>query len=255
MTTSGNIIDMHNKLVVDKVSFGYEDKPVIKDINLSLGTGEIISILGPSGVGKSTLFNIIAGFLTPDSGKVWLDGMDITSKPGNVSYSFQKDMLFPYMTIEDNVSLPLRIRGISKIQARESVAGMFDTFGLLGTEKMYPSQLSGGMRQRAALFRTYMFSNDVCLLDEPFSALDTFTKADMHHWYLSTMEKIKLSTIIITHDIDEAILLSDRIYIISGEPGTIVGVIEIKDKDQSKGKFPLSTEFLSYKKEILSHMV
>ena len=133
----------------------------------------------------------------------------------------QKDLLLPYQTIIDNVSRPLVIRGEKKAKAREYASKYFDEFGLMGTENKYPHQLSGGMRQRAALLRTYLFSDQVALLDEPFSALDSITKSSMHRWFLKVMEQIKLSSFLITHDIDEAILLSDRIYIMSGKPGRI----------------------------------
>ena len=162
-------------------------------------------------------------------------------------------MLLPYKTIEDNISLPLILKGISKKEAREAVGKYFLEFGLSDTQKKYPHQLSGGMRQRAALLRTYMFSREVALLDEPFSALDALTKREMHKWYLGVMEKIKLSTLFITHDIDEAILLSDRIYILTGTPGKITHVIDIKKKRPRDG-FELTEEFLEYKKEILARL-
>ena len=129
---------------------------------------------------------------------------------------------------------------------------MFAQFGLDGTQKKYPAQLSGGMRQRAALLRTYMFSQNVALLDEPFSALDTLTKSAIHKWYLAMMEKIQLSTLFITHDIDEAILLSDRIYLLSGSPGEIVEEIIIKEPKPRREDFNLTPEFLAYKRQILS---
>ena len=141
-------------------------------------------ILGVSGVGKTTLFNVIAGLIKPDSGKVFLDGRDITNTTGNTSYMLQKDLLLPYKTIIDNVSLPLVIRGEKKSKAREYASKYFEEFGLKGTENKYPHQLSGGMRQRAALLRTYLFSDQVALLDEPFSALDSITKTSMHQWFL-----------------------------------------------------------------------
>jgi ABC-type nitrate/sulfonate/bicarbonate transport system ATPase subunit len=129
---------------------------------------------------------------------------------------------------------------------------MFEAFGLEGTQKKYPAQLSGGMRQRAALLRTYLFSQDVALLDEPFSALDTLTKSAIHKWYLDVMEKIKLSTLFITHDIDEAILLSDRIYLLSGQPGRITAEIVIREPKTRDPEFNLTPEFLEYKRKILS---
>lgn len=241
-------------LNVNSVSKSFEDGQVIENINLELHEGELVSLLGVSGGGKTTLFNIIAGLSLPDTGNVMLDNEDVTGKPGNVSYMLQKDLLLPYRTILDNVALPLIIRGISKKEARKRASSYFEEFGLAGTEKKYPAQLSGGMKQRAALLRTYLFSEKVALLDEPFSALDMLTKGTVHEWYLDVMEKIKLSTLFITHDIDEAILLSDRIYLLTGKPGTITKEIVIQEPKPRKKEFNLTEEFLSYKREIISHL-
>ena len=167
---------------------------------------------------------------------------------------FQKDLLLPYRTIVDNVALPLIIRGMKKQEARAKASAYFPEFGLEGTQKKYPAQLSGGMKQRAALLRTYLFSEKVALLDEPFSALDMLTKGAVHEWYLDVMQKIKLSTLFITHDIDEAILLSDRIYLLTGKPGTITKEIKIKEQKPRSKDFNLTEEFLAYKREILSHL-
>ena len=198
----------HLKAVHLSKKFG--EHQVLKDISLEVGEHELVSLLGVSGSGKTTLFNLISGLLPPDEGRIFLDGEEITGTPGKISYMLQKDLLLPYRTIEDNVALPLILKGEKKKAAREKVRPYFAPFGLAGTEKKYPRQLSGGMRQRAALLRTYLFSQGLALLDEPFSALDTITKSSMHRWYLKVMEEIRLSTIFITHDIDEAILRSDR---------------------------------------------
>lgn len=241
-------------LKVNEVSKAFENEKIIENISLELHEGEIVSLLGVSGGGKTTLFNIIAGLSVPDKGEVYLDGEKITGKPGFISYMLQKDLLLPYRTILDNVALPLIIRGMKKKEAREKATVYFEEFGLEGTQKKYPSQLSGGMKQRAALLRTYMFSEKVALLDEPFSALDMLTKGTVHEWYLDVMEKIKLSTLFVTHDIDEAILLSDRIYLLTGKPGTITKEIVIKESKPRSKDFNLTEEFLAYKKEIISHL-
>jgi ABC-type nitrate/sulfonate/bicarbonate transport system ATPase subunit len=241
-------------LEVKGVSKSFDGEEIIRDITLKLNEGEIVSLLGVSGGGKTTLFNLIAGLTTPDEGNIYLQGEEVTGKPGNVSYMLQKDLLLPYRTILDNVALPLMIRGMKKSEAREKAAGYFEEFGLLGAEKKYPSEVSGGMKQRAALLRTYLFSEKVALLDEPFSALDMLTKASVHEWYLDVMEKIRLSTLFITHDIDEAILLSDRIYLLTGKPGTLTKEIVIKEPKPRKKDFNLSENFLQYKKEIISHL-
>ena len=240
------------KLEVKHVSKRFDGRSVLDDISIELNRGELVCLLGVSGGGKTTLFNVISGLLRPDAGRVLLDGRDITGQPGSISYMLQKDLLLPYRTIEDNVALPLVLRGVKKQAAREQVSPMFRQFGLEGTQKKYPAQLSGGMRQRAALLRTYLFSQDVALLDEPFSALDTLTKSAIHRWFLGVMEQIHLSTLFITHDIDEAILLSDRIYLLSGSPGTITGEIVIREPKPRPAEFNLTPEFLSYKRKILS---
>jgi ABC-type nitrate/sulfonate/bicarbonate transport system ATPase subunit len=163
-------------------------------------------------------------------------------------------LLLPYYTIVDNVALPLIVGGMDKNSAREKAGSYFAEFGLEGTEEKYPSQISGGMKQRAALLRTYLFSEKVALLDEPFSALDMMTKTAVHEWYLGIMEKIKLSTLFITHDIDEAILLSDRIYLLTGKPGQITKEIVIKEQKPRDNEFKLSEEFLEYKRMIMHHL-
>ena len=239
------------KLEVKSVSKSFGEKKVLENVSIELNGGELVSLLGVSGCGKTTLFNVISGLLKPDGGSVWLDGRDITGKPGHISYMLQKDMLLPYMSIEDNAALPLLLKGINKKEARAQVHPLFGQFGLEGTQRKYPAQLSGGMRQRAALLRTYMFSHNVALLDEPFSALDTLTKGAIHKWYLEVMDKIKLSTLFITHDIDEAILLSDRIYLLSGSPGGIAGEIIIQESKPRREDFNLTAEFLEYKRRIL----
>lgn len=239
------------KLTANNITVSYEGTNTIEDVSVELNKGEIVCLLGVSGVGKTTLFNVISGLLEPDKGTVELDGENITGKAGNVSYMLQKDLLLPYKTIIDNVSLPLVIRGEKRSKARESASKYFEEFGLEGTQKKYPSQLSGGMRQRAALLRTYLFSDQVALLDEPFSALDSITKSSMHQWYLQVMGQIKLSSLLITHDIDEALVLADRIYIMAGKPGRIVEEIHIEEPRPRNKDFNVSDNFLKYKKKIL----
>ncbi|MBR1900810.1 MAG: ABC transporter ATP-binding protein [Lachnospiraceae bacterium] len=224
---------------------------IIDDISIHLKENELVSLLGVSGSGKTTLFNVISGILPPDSGSVLLHGEDVTGSPGKISYMLQKDLLLEHMKVIDNVSLPLRLKGVSRKEARAKADPLFAQFGLDGTQELYPAAMSGGMRQRAALLRTYLGSQGVALLDEPFSALDTITKGQIHTWYLDIMEKIDLSTIFITHDIDEAILLSDRIYIMTGTPGRIRDEIVIGRPRRDRREFNLTEEFLAYKKQIL----
>lgn len=239
------------ELKVSHVTKSFDGKKILEDVSIELHDHELVALLGVSGGGKTTLFNVISGLMKPDEGNVFLDDKEITGEPGNVSYMLQKDLLLPYRTIEDNVALPLLIKGEKKKEARKKVQPYFKEFGLEGTQKKYPGQLSGGMRQRAALLRTYMFSDRIALLDEPFSALDTLTKSAMHQWYLKVMEQIHLSTIFITHDIDEAILLADRIYLLTGTPGKITDEIIIRQPKPRPEDFNLTEEFLEYKKQIL----
>ena len=238
-------------LEAENISVSFDGKKIIDNVSVVLNEGELVSLLGVSGGGKTTLFNVLSGLIRPDSGRVLLEGNDITSKPGFISYMLQKDLLLPYKTVLDNVCLPLTLKGMKRSDARKKVLPYFVEFGLSGCERKYPNKLSGGMRQRAALLRTYMFSDKVALLDEPFSALDTITKSNMHKWYLDIMKQIKLSTFFITHDIDEAILLSDRIYILGSVPGTITSEIVIDKEDVRNSELPLTEKFITYKKKII----
>ena len=239
-------------LTVEGVTKSFGEKTVIRDISIRLDRGELVCLLGQSGAGKTTLFNVISGLYEPDAGRVLLNGEDVTGRPGKISYMLQKDLLLPYRTVLDNAALPLIVRGMKKSEARERAGAEFHKFGLDGYEKKYPSQLSGGMRQRAALLRTYLSASGVALLDEPFSALDTLTKSAMHKWYLGVMREIELSTLFITHDIDEAILLSDRIYIMSGKPGKITGEVAVDAPKPRPADFNLTEEFLQYKRTLVS---
>ncbi|CAH2761253.1 ABC transporter ATP-binding protein [Erysipelothrix amsterdamensis] len=249
MTISTNPV-----LSLEHVSMAYGRKQVLDDVSVTLNQGEVVCILGESGVGKTTLFNVIAGLLHPDKGSVSLHKQDITGTTGHVSYMLQKDLLLPYKTVIDNASLPLRIQGKSKVESREEALKYFVTFGLEGTEDLYPAQLSGGMRQRVAFLRTFLFSDNVALLDEPFSALDTITKHQMQTWYLDIMSQLNLSTFFITHDIDEAILLSDRIYVLSGKPGKITYELIIDTPKPRNEDFLLTDEFINYKRIIKGHL-
>lgn len=199
----------------------YGEKKIVADVSVSLAKGEVVALLGVSGIGKTTLFNLLSGLEKPDSGSVLLNGADITGKSGLVGYMQQSDLLLPFKSIAENAALPLLLRGEKRSEAMKRVGSMMADFGLEGCEKLYPAQLSGGMRQRAALLRSCLFSSDALLMDEPFSALDAITRADMQRWFKNLCRKKGLSVFFITHDINEALLLSDRIYILGGAPGRI----------------------------------
>ena len=241
-------------LSAEHITKCYDGVPIVEDVSVRLDNRELVCLLGVSGSGKTTLFHVISGLNEPEEGKVYLRGEDITGRPGHVSYMLQKDLLLPHKKIIDNVALPLLLHGMKKSEAREKAGEYFKQFGLAGTELRYPAQLSGGMRQRAALLRTYLGSQGVALLDEPFSALDALTKNEIHTWYLQIMDTIELSTLFITHDIDEAVRLSDRIYILGGKPGRILAELEIEPKRPRDRDFNLTPEFAEYKRSILKYL-
>lgn len=239
------------KLIAKNISQSYQGLPIIHNVDLEVAQGEIVTILGPSGVGKTTLFQILSGNSNPDSGEVWLDDTIITGQAGHVSYMLQKDLLFEHKKVLENVALPLIIKGQAKKMAYEKALSHFERFGLVGTQDYYPSQLSGGMRQRAALLRTYLFSKNSVLLDEPFSSIDAITKRDLHLWYQEISSSLNLATLLITHDIEEALRLSDRIYIMTGKPGTITEHLDLQKKVFHGESFETSSEFLAWKTKIL----
>jgi ABC-type nitrate/sulfonate/bicarbonate transport system ATPase subunit len=229
----------------------YDTVPTIKDISIDIKQGEFVSLLGPSGAGKTTLFNILAGIDTPNSGSVFLSGKNITGQKGAVGYMPQDDLLFEHRTVIDNVILPLLIKGESKKNAIEKVIDFFPKFGLCGYEKKYPHELSGGMRHRAALLRTCQMGTSIILLDEPFSALDAITRAQIQDWYSEISSALNLSTFFITHDIEEALLLSDKIYVLKEKPGIITDIIQVKPLRPRNRNFTVSSEFILQKNEVL----
>ncbi|MCC6106377.1 MAG: ABC transporter ATP-binding protein [Atopobium sp.] len=229
---------------------------VVSHVSMSVAPGEVVCLVGRSGCGKTTILHALSGLTVPDAGRVLLHGTDITGHPGKVSYMLQKDLLLPHKTIEDNVSLPLVLGGMKKEEARAKAAPLFGRFGLEGTQKKWPSELSGGMRQRAAFLRTYLMGNDVMLLDEPFSALDALTRADMRSWYCSMAEELGYATLMITHDVDEAVSMARRIYVLGGNPSEgrpshLVGEIAVPRGGLSASAFALTDDFLSCKKQVL----
>ncbi len=222
---------METILDVRSISKKFGKVTVFEDLSLTVFRGEFVTLLGPSGCGKSTVLNVISGLLQPDRGKVYLHGEDITGETGHVSYMQQKDLLLPWRKIVDNIALPLRIQGEPLKQAREKAEPFLVDFGLKGFEYRYPSQLSEGMRQRAALLRTYLFSREVLLLDEPFAKLDEITKRKLHSWFIDVLERLESTVFFVTHDIEEAMKLSDRIYVLSRRPARVMKVVETGGRD------------------------
>ena len=239
---------MKNILDIKNLSYSFGNNPILKDINIHVNENEMVAIVGSSGVGKSTLFNLIAGVLKKQSGEITIDGSD--DYIGKVAYMLQKDLLFEHKTIINNVILPLIIAKIDKKVALEEGRKILKQFNLEKYADKYPKQLSGGMRQRVALIRTYMFKRNIFLLDEAFSALDAITKKELHKWYLNLKNEFNLTTLLITHDIEEAIFLSDRIYILANKPGEIIKEIKIEINPNED----IDVQRLFYKKEILNIM-
>lgn len=243
----------NNKKKLEIIHFkeNYENMLIIDDISLELKENEFVTLIGPSGCGKSTIFNMISGLIHIDSGKVLIDGKECTGKTGKVSYMYQKDLLLPWQKIIDNAALPLRIRGYNRKDSHQRVKKYFKLFGLEGFEYKYPHQLSGGMRQRAALMRTYMNSKDIILLDEPLGGLDAITKFKMQNWLLGVLEKLQVSILFITHDIEEAIFLSDRIYVLSNRPAKIKKEIVVDLPKPRNREIITSKKFNEIEKGIL----
>ena len=239
---------MKNILDIKNLSYSFGNNPILKDINIHVNENEMVAIVGSSGVGKSTLFNLIAGVLKKQAGKITINGSE--DYIGKVAYMLQKDLLFEHKTIIDNVILPLIIAKIDKKEALEEGNKILKQFNLDKYANKYPQQLSGGMRQRVALIRTYMFKKNIFLLDEAFSALDAITKKELHKWYLDLKKEFNLTTLLITHDIEEAVFLSDRIYILGNKPGEIIGEMKIEINPNED----IDVQRLFYKKEILNIM-
>ena len=230
------------KIELINVAKSFDEVDILENINIHVNKGELVSILGPSGSGKSTIFNLITNLTDVDSGEIKING--------KVSYMYQKDMMVPWKKVIDNIGLPLIFNGKSKGEARSEVEKHIKAFGLDDFKYKYPNQLSGGMKQRANFLKTYLTSDDIMLLDEPFGALDSITRRKLQLWLLDLIKDMKSTILFITHDIDEAIFLSERIYIISDKPAKIKGEIKVNlnmDRDEN---VVLTDEFINIKREI-----
>lgn len=225
--------------------------PVLDNVSLKVGEGEFVSLLGPSGSGKSTVLKIAAGLLEPDRGRVIYRERDVTGEPRRVGYMPQQDMLFPWKTLAQNAALPLLCAGSGKRDAAARVEEMLPLFGLEGFGDYYPYQLSGGMRQRSALMRTMLIESNLWLLDEPFAALDALTRENLQGWLLRIWERFNGAVLFVTHSIDEAIYLSDRVYMISNRPGRII-LEEVINLPRPRPRSLITTaQFAAYKETLL----
>ena len=221
----------HPKIELDGIgkdfSVNGDALPVLRNVDMSVYEGEFVSIIGPSGCGKSTLLNLIAGLEEPTEGRIRIDGQQDARRLGTIGYMHQKDLLLPWRTVLDNAMLGPELQGRPGPTARNMALELMGPFGLKGFEKSYPSLLSGGMRQRVAFLRTALADHQVILLDEPFGALDALTRADMQEWLLQLWESWGKTVVMVTHDVEEATLLSDRVYVLTLRPGRVKTVLSV----------------------------
>ncbi|PGW27198.1 ABC transporter ATP-binding protein [Bacillus cereus] len=239
---SKNILQFHN------VSFHYDEKPIINELNASIQDKEFVSIIGPSGCGKSTLFRLITGLEEASTGQIELT----ETKSHPVGYMPQKDMLLPWRTIIENAALPLECQGVQKKEAQIKAKELLHKFGLQGYETKYPKDLSGGMRQRVSFIRTLLIGGEILLLDEPFSALDALTKASLQEWLFEQWKEWEKTILFITHDVEEALFLSNRIFVVENQPiTTLTEKIVPLDRNRTR-KDLYKPEVLALKDELLS---
>jgi len=223
---------------------------VLNKLQFSIREGQFVSIVGPSGCGKSTFLELLAGITKPDNGNIYLEGNEITGKTGFLGYMPQDDLLFPWLTTIQNILLPVKVQGKNEKEARKKIIELLPLFGLMNYTDHLPYQLSGGLKQRVALLRTYMSSAEILLLDEPLAKLDALTRSQLQTWLKDIVHLLNLTVILVTHDIDEAIMLSDRIDLMSINPGTFMESIYL-DRNA-----PLSAEEqLKLKTKIRSKLV
>jgi ABC-type nitrate/sulfonate/bicarbonate transport system ATPase subunit len=242
------LIDMRN------VSKTFGSVKALQDLQVEIRPGELVTVVGPSGCGKSTLFNILAGLEEPDPGNILrFKGRSSAASDllGQVSFMPQRDLLLPWRNVIDNAILALEVEGIPRSEARRQALEMLPEFGLAGFESQYPNQLSGGMRQRVALMRTFLFKRDLMLLDEPFGALDALTRSMMQRWLLDVWQKHKRTVLFITHDVDEAIFLGDRVLVMTARPGKVKLEQAVDLPRPRKADIVTSPEFIALKKTLL----
>ncbi len=231
---------------VSGLTKSYNGRTILDGVNFDVGPGEFVSVIGPSGSGKSTIFNMLAGLDTPDAGTVEVP---------DSAYMPQKDLLFPWRTVLDNTALGLEVQGMTKKNARARAQELFPVFGLAGYERARPSELSGGMRQRAAMLRTVVQGRELLLLDEPFGALDSLTRTGMQTWLQEVWLEYKWTVLMITHDIREAVFLSDRVIVLSDKPARVRRQVEVRLPRPRDLRVVTSPEFTAIEAELMSVLI
>ena len=225
---------------------------VLQDVSLTVRAGEFVGVVGPSGCGKSTLLNVIAGLQTAQAGEVLLDGDPRAQRLGRVAYMHQRDLLLPWRTVRENARLGLELAGLPIAEADSRARSLAERFGLAGVIDSYPATLSGGMRQRAALLRAALPDRGVLLLDEPFGALDAITRAGLQRWLAEVLDRADRAAVLVTHDVEEALLLADRVYVMAGPPGRVAGMIEVDLPRPRPGGVVTSDRFVAMKRRLLA---
>ncbi len=228
--------------------------PALDDVSFKVMPGEFVTIIGASGSGKSTLFNLCVGLLEPDEGEILIDGEKSENRVGIVGYMPQRDLLLPWRSVLDNVIIPLEIQGIPKKEARQRAFEMLSHFGLETFENEYPLALSGGMRQRAALLRTWLTGRSTLLFDEPFGALDALTRKELQNWLLKVWQEFGRTVMFITHDVEEAVYLADRVLVSSTRPGKIKREIKIDLPRPRRQRMIAEPEFGKLVRELLTEL-
>lgn len=238
------------------ITFKYpeDDYTMLENLSFSVENGEFISIIGASGCGKSTIFRLINGLEKPQNGQVFIDGQPIEKLKNYSAYMPQKDLLFPWRTIGDNLSLPMEIQGIKKAERDKKTLDMLKEVGLLEYKDKYPKDLSGGMRQRISFIRTLLTGSELLLLDEPFSALDSLTKISMQEWLLQEWKHFNRTILFITHDVEEAIFLSKSIFVIQDRPITHLERIDIPLEYPRDRSFLQKSEIIKLKESLISKL-
>ena len=223
-------------------------------VDMVVPPGNFVTLIGPSGCGKSTLFNIVAGLEMSDSGEIRLDGTASSHRLGDIAYMFQKDLLFPWRTVLRNATLGLEMDGVPLDAAKTRVEQYLERFGLAGFGDAYPSQLSGGMRQRVAFLRTMVQKRSLMLLDEPFGALDSYTRGNLQQWLMGVWEEIRSTVLFVTHDVAEAVFLSDRVYVMTPRPGRIQAVYDIDLERPRDRAIEITEEFISLERSLKAEL-
>ena len=249
-TTPGISIDVAGVSKSFRVSGRIE--PALREVSLSAGAGRFVTLIGPSGCGKSTLFNIVCGLMQPDAGEVRLDGRPERQRTGRLAYMPQKDLLLPWRNVLDNVILGPEIAGRPRSEARKEALALLSLFGLAGYERSYPAALSGGMKQRAAFLRAVLQARPAILLDEPFGALDALTRAGLQEWLLEVWARFGQTILFITHDVEEAVFLSDRIYVLTPRPGRVALALDVDLPRPRTRALATSAAFVRHKEQVLA---